>query len=63
MLNAIAEGATTIDIGSTLSTGFSDAVGTVMSAMGTIIPIGLGLFGAIFAVRKGIQVFKSVTGK
>lgn len=62
MLNALAvEG--TVDIGATLSSGFTSAVNTVMSAMGTIIPIGLGLFGAIFAVRKGIQVFKSVTGK
>ena len=60
-LLAIAEG--TVDIGSTLSTGFTDAVGTVMSAMGSILPIGLGLFGAFFAVRKGIQIFKSVTGK
>lgn len=63
MLNALALEGSTVDIGSVLSSGFTEAVGTVMSAMGTILPIGLGLFGAFFAVRKGIQIFKSVTGK
>lgn len=45
----------TIDYGALFST-----VGdTVTSAIGTIVPIALGVFAIIYAVRKGIQLFRS----
>ena len=45
-------------------TAFSTGLGTIstnaMSVISTIVPIALGIAGAIFVVRKGMSWFKSL---
>lgn len=47
-----------------ITTAFSTGLGTIstncMSIIGTIVPIALGVAGAIFVVRKGMGWFKSL---
>lgn len=36
---------------------------TVMDAIEAVLPIGLAIFGTIFAVRKGAQLIRSLAGR
>lgn len=59
------EGASTgmESVTSALSSSFTE-MGTTMSGMiTTILPIALGLIGAVLAINFGIKLFKKVTGK
>ena len=42
------------------STGLASISGDAMGVIGTIIPVALGIAGAIFVVRKGMSWFKSL---
>lgn len=60
-----------LDGASTVASSASDAlvsgltqVGTDMSGMITkVLPIGLGIVGAVMVITFGIKIFKKVTGK
>lgn len=45
-----------------LTSGISGLVPTILTAAGALAAAGLAIFGAKFAVRAGIQMFKRVTG-
>lgn len=62
---ALLEGAGTVasSASDALVTGLTQ-VGTDMSGMITkVLPIGLGIVGAIMVITFGIKIFKRVTGK
>lgn len=50
---------TTIDVAAALS----DVAADIMTQLGSILPIALGIFGAVLAVTFGIKFFKKITGK
>lgn len=54
---AFAEGGVSTTVSSSLQTITTDVLATVAA----VAPIGLTIFGAMFAWRKGVQFFKSVT--
>ena len=45
------------------ATLFGDVKTSVMSAITAIVPIGLGIFGVIYAVRKGMQALRASGGR
>lgn len=56
--------ATTIEtVKTAVSTALTSASGDMMSIIATIVPIALGVVIAILVVKKGIQIFKSLTGR
>lgn len=56
-----AEGASSIT--DTLSTSIGTIASDAMSAIASVLPVALGIMGAIVVVNIGIKVFKKVTGK
>lgn len=46
-----------------LTTGLSGLVPTILTGVGALAAVGLGIFAAKFAVRVGLQMFKTVTSK
>lgn len=48
-------------ITSVLETGFTQMVQNVMSVATAVVPIGLGVFGLGFIVKKAKQLFSKVT--
>ena len=48
-------------ISSALQSGLSSMVSDFMALAALIIPIGLGVFGVVFGIRKGKQFFKIIT--
>ena len=67
-LSALAEDETaaTVDISgvtNALTTGLTGLVPTILTAVGALAAVGLGIFAAKFAVRIGLQMFKTVTNK
>lgn len=62
---ALLEGASTVasSASDALVSGLTQ-VGTDMSGMITkVLPIGLGIVGAVMVITFGIKIFKKVTGK
>ena len=55
---------TTIEtVKTAVSTALTSAGGDMMSIIATIVPIALGVVVAVLVVKKGIQIFKSLTGR
>lgn len=46
---------------SALSSAFTTAVSDIMSAIGTVLPIGLPVVGAFAVITLGIKIFKKVS--
>ena len=53
--------ADTVSVSSMISTSMQTIVTDTISSIAAIAPIGITIFGAMFAWKKGIQFFKSVT--
>jgi hypothetical protein len=53
---------TTSSINDVMSTAFTEVAGGIMSTIGTILPIVLGILGTVIAVKFGISFFKRITG-
>ena len=56
-----ASAAEVVDIADTLSTSFTAAIGEAMGAMAALLPIGLQVFALVFAVKKGMEMFRAST--
>lgn len=52
---------TTTDINAALSTAFTSVSSDMMEAIGTVLPIALGVAGAILVVFLGWKLFKRLT--
>lgn len=46
-----------------LTTGITGLVPTILTAVGALAVAGLAIFGAKFAVRAGLAMFRQVTGR
>ncbi len=46
-----------------LTTAFTDVASNCTEAIGNVLPIGLGVVGAVMVVVFGLKVFKKITGK
>lgn len=53
--------AETPDISATMTTAMQSIVTQTLASIAAIAPIGITIFGAMFAWKKGIQFFKGVT--
>ena len=51
------------DVGSAVTSGFSNVADDMLSMITSILPIGLGVIGAVLAVTFGIRFFKKLAGK
>ena len=60
---AAAEDFSAIDVGSAVSDGFAGVGNDMLGMITGILPIGLGIIGAILAVTFGIKFFKKLTGR
>lgn len=58
---AFATEVTPPDVASSMATAMQQIVTTTLSAITAIAPIGITIFGAMFAWKKGVQFFKGVT--
>ena len=56
-----AHAAETIDIVGPMTTSFQTVTANCLAAIGALAPIGLTIFGAMFAWKKGTQFFKHLT--
>ena len=55
--------ATTIEtVKTAVTTALTSAGGDMMSIIATIVPIALGVVVAVLVVKKGIKIFRSLTG-
>lgn len=45
-----------------LTNGLTDAGTAILGGVATVLPAGLTIFAAIFAIRKGLGVFKAASG-
>ncbi|MCL2080997.1 MAG: hypothetical protein FWH16_02740 [Oscillospiraceae bacterium] len=52
----------TADVSGMLQTAFTKMLADIMASMGIILPIALSIFGALFAAKIGIRMFKSFAG-
>jgi len=50
------------DVSGMLNTAFTKMLADIMAAMGMILPIALSIFGALFAAKIGIKMFRSFAG-
>ena len=55
--------ATSTDIDGIIQTAFTEAVASILRSVGVILPIALGLFGTVLAIKFALRFFKSITGK
>lgn len=54
----------TIDtVKTAVETALTSAGGDMMDVLATIVPIALGVVVAVLVVKKGIQIFKGLTGR
>lgn len=53
----------TTTISSVLSTAFQSMSSDIMGYVTTILPIALGIVGAIFGIRWAVKFFKSIANK
>ncbi|GHU91972.1 hypothetical protein FACS1894202_14230 [Clostridia bacterium] len=58
VVSALASEGDPVDMGSILSDSFTVMVADLLSSLGAILPIALSVFGAIFAVKIGMKVFR-----
>lgn len=61
-----AEGETTVgssDLQSSFSSAVSSIQGDVLGYIGIALPIGLAIFGAIIAIKKGISFVRGLIGR
>lgn len=61
MTSVSAFAAETTDMGSVMADAFTGMIADILSSMGLIIPIALSLFGAMFAAKMGLKIFKQFT--
>ena len=54
------EGTTLVEA---LKTGFTGIASDLTSALGEIVPIAIGIVGAVMVVTFGIKMFKRISGK
>lgn len=54
---------TIANIKTALSTAFTGASSDMMDVVATIVPIALGIFVAVWVVKKGKNVFNSLSNK
>lgn len=52
--------AETPDIATTISTSLQAISSDVLATMASVAPVAIGIFGAVFCWRKGVQFFKGV---
>ena len=61
--SAAAEGLSTIDVGNEVKTGFTAVANDMLGMISKLLPVGLGLVGAVLAITFGIKFFKKLTGR
>lgn len=44
------------------TTGFSSVSDDVMTVIGAMLPIGMGIAGTVFVVKKAVKWFKTLAG-
>jgi flagellar biosynthesis protein FliR len=49
-----------IDVASVLGTGMTTVAGEIMGVIAVILPIALGVVGAVIAIRKGIGLMRGL---
>lgn len=49
-------------ITSSLGTSFGDIGTSLTGVITTVLPISLGIVGGVFVIKKGIAIFKGLTG-
>lgn len=54
------EGSTLVEA---MKTGFTGIAGDLTSALGEIVPIAIGVVGAVMVVTFGISMFKRISGR
>lgn len=60
----LASGSTeTLDMANVVKEGISGVANDMTGVIGTIVPIALGIVGAVMVVTFGIKIFKRLTGK
>lgn len=57
---ALAEEPVTVDVATTLQTGFQSMANTMLSTINSAVPIILSVVGVVIAVRFGIRFFKGL---
>ena len=62
----LAEGGTSTtiaDVKTSLSTGLTSAGADMMDVISTVVPIAIGVVGAILVVKLGMKIFKSLSNR
>lgn len=54
---------TTVDLTSTMTSSLDTVLSNFMTYASIVLPIGLTIFGTVFAVKKGMSFFRVVTGR
>ena len=52
-----------VDVTTTLTSSFQTVVDNIMTTIGGILPVALGLLGLSMAIMFGIKWFKKIAGK
>lgn len=55
--------ASAVDLKSAMTTAFTQVATDINSYISAALPIALGVIGTVLAIKIGINVFKSITGK
>lgn len=63
ILTVVSVSATGYDMTSDMTTGINAVSTQIMSIIGVVVPVVLGIVGAKLAIVKGISIFKSLTNK
>lgn len=64
MFNLLAaSGGTVTDMSKVVSDGLTTVASDMTGVISTIVPIALGIVGAVMVVTFGIKIFKRLTGK
>jgi len=48
------------DLNAAMTTGLQSASSSIMASLGAVLPIAMGILGALFGVKYGIRFFKSI---
>ena len=63
MILAVVEGTAISGVQDALTTAFTDVSTNVMSTITNVLPIALGIVGAVMVVTIGIKIFKRFSAK
>lgn len=60
---AASGGETAVDMAEVVTDGLTSVGSQMTGVVSSVVPIALGIVGAVLVVRFGIRIFKSITGR